>query len=307
MDVRTLRNLTRVARTGSLSAASDEACLTVQALAAQLNKAEDQFGFRIFKRSNKGLHLTERGHALMPYIEKVVESARQLDSKAAELSQATPRLLRAALNSTLPADINQCIVKRMMQVFSDYHLEFSFAESIENLSKLRNDNIDLAVLIGPPQADLASLELADLHIDVVGAYHGADAEAYSDLSDKLLVRPTSDCPYSTSFERFLDSSQTVSQWGHRMIYSGSETLTVSLIKQLDGVGVVSRAAACKHGLSIVPGFEDSLPVRLVVNNVDLPIRALEQLTRPLQHSPQRNIRQQAYRHTEEQVLTEISA
>ena len=54
MDSRILRNLMRIVQTGSLSAAAEHSCLTVQALAAQLNKVEEQFGFRLFRRSNKG-------------------------------------------------------------------------------------------------------------------------------------------------------------------------------------------------------------------------------------------------------------
>ncbi|TWI56534.1 DNA-binding transcriptional LysR family regulator [Pseudomonas duriflava] len=308
MDIRTLRNLQRVVRSGSLSAASDEACLTVQALAAQLNKIEGQFGFKMFQRSHKGLVLTERGRTLMPFIEQVLDAARQLEHKAADLRSATPRVLKAALNGTLPAEVNQRIIKRMIEAFGMYQLEFSCAESIENLSKLKNDNIDLAVLIGPPRDGISSLELADVQVTVVAAYYGLERDPLVSLSDKFLIRPAQECPYSVSFKRFADSGMVLGDWAHRTVYSSSETLTVSLIKQLDGIGFVSRETARTEGLSILPGFEDTLEVRLAVNNIDLSCQALDTLvSTPLQHRPQRNVRGHAYRHTEQQILTEISA
>jgi DNA-binding transcriptional LysR family regulator len=67
----------RIVQTGSLSAAAEHSCLTVQALAAQLNKVEEQFGFRLFRRSNKGLTLTTQGteHAATGRKSRRVEGA----------------------------------------------------------------------------------------------------------------------------------------------------------------------------------------------------------------------------------------
>ena len=105
MDSRTLRNLMRIVQTGSLSAAAEHSCLTVQALAAQLNKVEEQFGFRLFRRSNKGLTLTSQGSELTPFMDQVLVATRQLEDKVAALKTPRQRTLRVALNTTLPGPI----------------------------------------------------------------------------------------------------------------------------------------------------------------------------------------------------------
>ncbi|CCK10821.1 Transcriptional Regulator, LysR family [Cronobacter sakazakii 680] len=46
MDIKVLRNLLKTAQMGSLTCAAEEANITIQALAAQLNKAEEYFGFK---------------------------------------------------------------------------------------------------------------------------------------------------------------------------------------------------------------------------------------------------------------------
>ena len=306
MDSRTLRNLMRIVQTGSLSAAAEHSCLTVQALAAQLNKVEEQFGFRLFRRSNKGLTLTSQGTELTPFMDQVLIATRQLEEKVAALKEPGQRTLRVALNNTLSPDFNRRMIGRLIEVFPDYQLEFSYAESMENLSKLKNEDFDLAVLIGPRNTGLPSIALPGVQVHVVGAHCGQENYPLVLLGNKFQVRPAEDCPYSHSFLRFLDAGLHNYEPSKRMIYSCGETLTLSLITQMDGLGMVSREAAEKNGLTIFPGFEDFLEVRLVINNPELSGQALSDVVDlPLHERAERNVRSRTYSHAEKQIFAEI--
>ena len=301
MDSRTLRNLMRIVQTGSLSAAAEHSCLTVQALAAQLNKVEEQFGFRLFRRSNKGLTLTAQGSELTPYMDKVLLATRQLEEKVAALKVPGQRTLKVALNTTLSSDFNRRMIGRLIEVFPDYQLEFSDAESMENLSKLKNEDFDLAVLIGPQQPGLPSIILPEVQVQVVGAHCGQEHDPLVMLGNKFQVRPAGDCPYSHSFLRFLDAGLGNYESSKRMVYSCSETLTLSLITQMDGLGMVSRDA-----LTIFPGFEDALEVRLAVNNPELSGQALQDVVDlPLHERAERNVRSRSHRNGEKEVFAEV--
>lgn len=305
MDSRTLRNLMRIMQTGSLSAAAEQSCLTVQALAAQLNKVEEQFGFRLFRRSNKGLTLTSQGSELTPFMDQVLVATRQLEEKVSALKAPRQRSLKVALNTTLPADFNRRMIDRLIAVFPQYQLEFSYAESMENLSKLKNEHFDLAILIGQ-QSGFTSIPMPDVQVQVVGAHCGNQDDSLGLLVDKFQVRPAEECPYSHSFLRFLDAGLGEYGPSQRMVYSCSETLTLSLITQLDGLGLVSRDAAMRNGLAIFPDFEDFLEVRLAVNNPELSDQALHDVVdMTLQERTERDIRRRAHRHTEKQVAAEI--
>ncbi|KHK63394.1 LysR family transcriptional regulator [Pseudomonas frederiksbergensis] len=305
MDSRTLRNLMRIMQTGSLSAAAEQSCLTVQALAAQLNKVEEQFGFRLFRRSNKGLTLTSQGSELTPFMDQVLVATRQLEEKVAALKAPRQRSLKVALNTTLPTDFNRRMIDRLIAVFPQYQLEFSYAESMENLSKLKNEHFDLAILIGQ-QSGFTSIPMPDVQVQVVGAHCGNQDDSLGLLVDKFQVRPADECPYSHSFLRFLDAGLGEYGPSQRMVYSCSETLTLSLITQLDGLGLVSRDAAMRNGLAIFPDFEDFLEVRLAVNNPELSDQALHDVVdMTLQERTERDIRRRAHRHTEKQVAAEI--
>ncbi|WP_434559236.1 LysR family transcriptional regulator [Pseudomonas sp. Z5-35] len=305
MDSRTLRNLMRIMQTGSLSAAAEQSCLTVQALAAQLNKVEEQFGFRLFRRSNKGLTLTSQGSELTPFMDQVLAATRQLEEKVAALKTPRQRSLKVALNTTLTADFNRRIIDRLIAVFPQYQLEFSYAESMENLSKLKNEHFDLAILIGQ-QNGFTSIPMPGVQVQVVGAHCGDKDDSLGLLGNKFQVRPAEECPYSHSFLRFLDAGLGEYGPSQRMIYSCSETLTLSLITQLDGLGLVSRDAAMRNGLAIFPDFEDFLEVRLAVNNPELSDQALHDVVDlALQERTERDVRRRAHRHTEKQVAAEI--
>ncbi|WP_434696172.1 LysR family transcriptional regulator [Pseudomonas sp. Z1-14] len=305
MDSRTLRNLMRIVQTGSLSAAAEQSCLTVQALAAQLNKVEEQFGFRLFRRSNKGLALTSQGSELTPFMDQVLAATRQLEEKVAALKTPRRRTLKVALNTTLPAEFNRRMIERLIAVFPQYQLEFSYAESMENLSKLKNEHFDLAILVGQPSG-FTSIPMPDVQVRVVGAHCGEEDDSLGLLGDRFQVRPAEECPYSRSFLRFLDAGLGEYGPSQRMVYSCSETLTLSLITQLDGLGLVSRDAALRNGLAIFPDFEDFLEVRLAVNNPELSDQALHDVVDlTLQERTERDIRRRAHRHTEKQVAAEI--
>jgi DNA-binding transcriptional LysR family regulator len=292
-------------QTGSLSAAAEQSCLTVQALAAQLNKVEEQFGFRLFRRSNKGLALTSQGSELTPFMDQVLAATRQLEEKVAALKTPRRRTLKVALNTTLPAEFNRRMIERLIAVFPQYQLEFSYAESMENLSKLKNEHFDLAILVGQPSG-FTSIAMPDVQVRVVGAHCGEEDDSLGLLGDRFQVRPAEECPYSRSFLRFLDAGLGEYGPSQRMVYSCSETLTLSLITQLDGLGLVSRDAALRNGLAIFPDFEDFLEVRLAVNNPELSDQALHDVVDlTLQERTERDIRRRAHRHTEKQVAAEI--
>jgi DNA-binding transcriptional LysR family regulator len=259
----------------------------------------------LFRRSNKGLTLTSQGSELTPFMDQVLAATRQLEEKVTALKTPRQRSLKVALNTTLPGDFNRRMIDRLIAVFPHYQLEFSYAESMENLSKLKNEDFDLAILIGQ-QSSFSSIPMPDVQVRVVGAHCGDEDDSLGLLGDKFQVRPAQECPYSHSFLRFLDAGLGEYGPSQRMVYSCSETLTLSLITQLDGLGLVSRDAALRNGLAIFPDFEDFLEVRLAVNNPELSDQALHDVVDlTLQERAERDIRRRPHRYAEKQVAAEI--
>jgi len=273
MDSKILKNFLKTAQLGSLSAAAQEACVTVQALAAQLNKLEQQLGFRLFDRTNKGVTLTDEGRDILPWVTDVVKSSAELQHRAAHLRQRGAPALHIALNNTFPDAVNQALMTFLRDRLSAWPLIFSTSESPENLAKLARDEADIGVIIGDRlPAGLYAVNLPGLNIEVVAASAGMPVN-----NDTVLIKPMPECAYSDCFERFVSRYKN----GYAKLpvhYSGSEHISVAMIKSSNSIGIISRRVALMNNLTILPEFTDALSVTLLMKTPLLSDRDLAAFT-----------------------------
>jgi DNA-binding transcriptional LysR family regulator len=259
MDIKVLVNLLKTAQMGSLTCAAEEANLTLQALAAQLKKAEEYFGFKIFNRTNKGVTLTEEGKSLLPYVMNVVKSAECLRVKASQIKMSAIKPIHIALNSTFSVDTNKKIIDFMTERLSDYTILFSTAESPDNLVKISKGEIDIAVILGSNiPVGYHYLKLTGLNIKVVAAYANKNNNTITSL-----IQPLPERPYSASFDKFISNYKRHTQ-GAQTIFSGSELITISLMKSFNSIGIISHNLALVNNLTTLPDFEDVLDVYLIM-------------------------------------------
>lgn len=273
MNIRSLKNILRIAETGSLTAAAAKAHLTVQAISAQLNKIEDHYGFALFDRNSKGLTLTDAGRALMPRIRELIGASCSLDESIAEIRGQSRRQLRIAMNTTLSPEAMSKLLDHFMAVFDGFDIQFSAGETHENLRGIREKTVDLAVFLGAPPEDMPCIDLDGFEIEVVSASTRKNVlSRVSERMDRFLVRPNGCCPYSVGFTQFVNQKlpgMSPEILESRTILSGSEHLTVTLVRQIDGIGILSRDVALKGNLTILPDFQVRLPVRLAVDATKL--------------------------------------
>lgn len=259
MDLRVLRNVLATARMGSLTGAAEDASLTLQALAAQIKKAEQLFGFPIFIRSNRGVELTPEGQQLLPHIMAVVKSADDLTRQARHINQRQHPPLRIALNSTFSPETNQRVMGFFITQFAGSECIFTTAETPDNLQKIAGDELDIAVILGESTlADGYQIPLNGLSIEVIAAH----SRQYHDPAD-YLIRPQPACPYSNCFARFSARYQAHFP-GARLRHSGSELATVALVNSLNAIGILSRDVALAHQLTIFPDYTDRLNASLIM-------------------------------------------
>jgi len=261
MDIKVLKNIVNVARTGSITDAAEQVHVTVQALAAQLKKLEDHCGFKLFDRTNKGVSLTQEGVGILPHVLEIVRSSERMQLKINQLRQSrNQRLpLRVALNSTLSMEINQQIMGGVVSKLSGYSPIFSCSESPDNLTKLAKDEADMVVVLGDSVPEnYHSVPLKGSRIQVVASSSCNDSSAPCPVINPLPV-----CPYSSIFSRLHD------RWPGlldpvTLVHPVHVYVRVSMIKSFGGVGVLSRAVAEANELFIWPGFSDFLDVYLVM-------------------------------------------
>jgi len=258
MDIRVLRNIVNVARTGSITDAAEQVHVTVQALAAQLKKLEDHCGFKLFDRTNKGVSLTQEGVGILPHVLEIVRSSERMQLKINQLRERQSQPLRVALNSTLSMEINQQIMAGVVSNLTGCSPIFSCSETPDNLTKLAKGEADMVVILGDSVPDgFYSVSLKGLRIEVVACSVSDDA------LPTVVIKPLPECPYASIFSRFAER-RTGALEGATVFHSGSEIVSVSMIKSFGGMGVLSRAVAEANQLFVWPGFSDVLDVYLVM-------------------------------------------
>src|ERR1700727_3146537 len=88
MDAADLRVFQSVASTGSMSKAALELNTVQSNVTARIKSLEDEVGFVLFERTNRGVTLTAAGQRLLPFASR---AARLLDdAKRAVADQGTP-------------------------------------------------------------------------------------------------------------------------------------------------------------------------------------------------------------------------
>jgi DNA-binding transcriptional LysR family regulator len=82
-----LKSFAAIVREGNLTRAAERLHLSQSALSSQLRQLEDELGLSLFRRTSKGMELTEAGRELSHFIDGVLEAADRLKLKTRRLGR----------------------------------------------------------------------------------------------------------------------------------------------------------------------------------------------------------------------------
>jgi DNA-binding transcriptional LysR family regulator len=99
MNLAFIRYFLAVAETGNFTAAAERCHVTQPTLSAGIARLEDEMGARLFDRGRRS-GLSAAGQRLLPHARAMVEAWQA--ARAESRSSRRPRLLRAAIGSTVP-------------------------------------------------------------------------------------------------------------------------------------------------------------------------------------------------------------
>lgn len=270
MDIRGLRLLVVVARTGSISSAAREAGVTQQAASMRLTAMEREAGMPLLVRSGRGTHPTATGALIAEWASDVLEAADRFDASVASLRQATDETLRIAASMTIAEYLAPRWLTSLNTGDLGTRVELTAANSEAVLLAVRDSTAVIGFIETPDvPSDLATVEFAsDELVVVVGRAHpwarrvrGISAE---ELARTPLISRERGSGTRLAFERALTDA------GHPPVRSVLELSSTSAIR--------ATAAAGGHPavLSILAVREPIAAGKLV----KLPIRDLR-ITRPL--------------------------
>lgn len=92
MTLQQLRYLIAIAEYGSINAAAHNMYASQSNLSTAIKELENEFGISIFRRSNRGVTLTNEGTELLAYARQVIEQADMLETRYARTTDVHARL-----------------------------------------------------------------------------------------------------------------------------------------------------------------------------------------------------------------------
>jgi LysR family nitrogen assimilation transcriptional regulator len=243
VDTRHLRSFLKIAETGSISRAAVSLGIAQASLSQQLLRLEDEVGFSLFRRTARGVTLTETGRVfqeqarqILRLSELAIEDARQLTAES-----------RGAVVLAVPYSISKLAGIALVEAFrSDApQISFRLVEALTGQIRgwLEAGKVDLGILIQlGPLRHLSSRRLATEELFLIGP-----PKRYGKL-DKMPDVPVTEL---TTLPMILPGPQ---HGLRQFIDHEAQRLgaVVSVQQEIDAIAHIGTLVARGHGYSILP-------------------------------------------------------
>jgi DNA-binding transcriptional LysR family regulator len=145
-DLAVLRSFVAGMDLGSFAKAADRVGRSTSAVSAQIHKLEEQAGTPLFRKSGRGLALTDAGEVMLNYARRLVE----LNDEAAVAVRGVD--LEGWIRLGLQEDFGEIVLPDVLGRFSRAHpkvrIEARVARNTELLERIGNGQLDLALVWG---------------------------------------------------------------------------------------------------------------------------------------------------------------
>jgi molybdate transport repressor ModE-like protein len=145
LEVKRLRVLREVARTGSFSAAAEELGYTQSAVSQQISALERETGTRLLQRGARGVTLTEAGRTLVEHADAILARLSVAEEELEAIAGLRGGRLRLASFPTAGATLVPLAIAMFSERHPDVELSLIEAEPEDSLPALRAGDLDVAL------------------------------------------------------------------------------------------------------------------------------------------------------------------
>jgi len=167
MDVRQLKVLAEVARTGSYTAAAASLGYTQPAVSYQMRRLQQAVGSPLVTRVGRGLQLTQTGHALVRHADTIFSVLRAADQDVASIVARGGGLVRMAAFQSGCATVVPEATARLHSSHPDVQVTLTEAEPVGARQMIRTGEADLGLLCNWENEDVPEGEEAMLRVPLM--------------------------------------------------------------------------------------------------------------------------------------------
>lgn len=147
--LRQLQIFLAAAEYSSFARAAEALHLTQPAVSMQMSQLADTLGMALFEKRGRSLGLTRAGETLMPYAQRVAQTLREAGEAIDALQGLQHGKIRIAIVTT-----TRYFAPRLIAQFRSEHpqieLEVAIADREDVITRLENDQVDMAIMGRPP-------------------------------------------------------------------------------------------------------------------------------------------------------------
>ncbi len=155
MDPTALRYFLEVARSGSLSKASERLFVAASALSRQIAKLEEQMGTPLFERQPRGMALTEAGRLLANHARRSQLEDERVADEIRHLSARGRVTLRIAASEGVAPDFLPQVCEHFLRTYPRAHFQMDVSVPSLATQRVRDGTHDIAVCFSiAPEKDV---------------------------------------------------------------------------------------------------------------------------------------------------------
>ena len=170
VDLNLYRIFYVVAKSGSISGASNTLFISQPAVTFQIKKLEDQLGVSLFTRTKHGVILTDEGKVLFEYVKKAIENIDNGENALSNLKNLDSGTIRIGVSTTLCRHILMPYLEHFHNKYPNIDITINNDTSTNLIKDLRNGNIDILLSFLPRtnNKDLKIMPIRDVQDIFVG-------------------------------------------------------------------------------------------------------------------------------------------
>jgi LysR family transcriptional regulator, transcriptional activator of nhaA len=154
LNYKHLRYFWAVAKSGSIARASDQLHITPQSISGQLSELEGALGAALFRRSGRGLEVTELGRRILGYADEIFTLGDELLEVVRNQKAAVALPFRVGVADSVPKSVTYRVVEPILRLEEPVRLICREGRMVSLLAELAVHRIDMVIADRPMPTDI---------------------------------------------------------------------------------------------------------------------------------------------------------
>lgn len=247
MDLLRLRIFTAVAEEETITRAAERIHLSQPAVSAHIKALESEVGAALFRRSNRGLELTQCGKMLLPKARRILEEAAQFRSLSRQLRGQPEGTLTVGSNADPALSRIGPVAQHLASANPLVKLSFQMHNSRYAWRAIQSGEADAAFLVAPRLSDkMECLRLKELWYRVVGPCSWKARVEHASV-EELARMPWVTPPNGSAYAAMIaDLFRNQGREMESASFADNDTLIRALVEAGVGISLAREDVATRH-------------------------------------------------------------